>query len=160
MTAAGKKHLLTVLNYPGAGHLIEPPFSPHCRVARLNKKSTSCSCQEKALPSHLLTQDALTEVCVCVCFSYIGARGTNQTSLRRPGGCLVEDLGLPTASSVLHSLRQHGEEQRNKKNLSSRRLWPLHLSTLWHSSSRKQQRYDAELLRSYHLVFSCYSLSN
>ncbi|XP_075886496.1 acyl-coenzyme A thioesterase 1-like [Nelusetta ayraudi] len=40
MTAAGKKHLLTVLNYPGAGHLIEPPFSPHCRVARLNKKIT------------------------------------------------------------------------------------------------------------------------
>lgn len=110
------------INYPGAGHLIEPPFSPHCRVARLNKKSTSCSCQEKALPSYLLTQDALTEVCVCVCFSYIGARGTNQTSLRRPGGRLVEDLGLPTASSILHSLRQHGEEQRNKKNLSSRRL--------------------------------------
>ena len=21
-----------VLNYPGAGHLIEPPYSPHCRA--------------------------------------------------------------------------------------------------------------------------------
>lgn len=136
MTAAGKKHLLTVLNYPGAGHLIEPPFSPHCRVARLNKKSTSCSCQEKALPSHPLTQDALTEVCVCVCFSYIGARGTNQTSLRRPGGRLVEDLGLPTASSVLHSLRQHGEEQRNKKKSL---ISPTVTFTSVHTGTQQQQ---------------------
>lgn len=40
MTDAGKKHLLTVLNYPETGHLIEPPFSPHCSVAKLNKEST------------------------------------------------------------------------------------------------------------------------
>lgn len=68
MTAAGKKHLLTVLNYPGAGHLIEPPFSPHCRVARLNKKSTSCSVMPRkssAFPS-VNTWRTHGGVCVCV----------------------------------------------------------------------------------------------
>uniref|UniRef100_A0A3P9QEI4 Acyl-coenzyme A thioesterase 1-like n=1 Tax=Poecilia reticulata TaxID=8081 RepID=A0A3P9QEI4_POERE len=30
MDAAGKGHLLTRLDYPDTGHLIEPPFSPHC----------------------------------------------------------------------------------------------------------------------------------
>lgn len=30
--AAGKEHLLTRLNYPGAGHLIEVPYAPHFRV--------------------------------------------------------------------------------------------------------------------------------
>ncbi|XP_056223405.1 peroxisomal succinyl-coenzyme A thioesterase-like isoform X2 [Seriola aureovittata] len=32
MRAAGKEHLLTRLTYPDAGHLIEPPFSPHFRA--------------------------------------------------------------------------------------------------------------------------------
>ncbi|KAK7104525.1 bile acid-CoA:amino acid N-acyltransferase-like isoform X2 [Littorina saxatilis] len=26
-----KRHLLEVMHYPGAGHLLEPPYSPHCR---------------------------------------------------------------------------------------------------------------------------------
>ncbi|XP_007575225.1 acyl-coenzyme A thioesterase 1-like [Poecilia formosa] len=30
MNAAGKGHLLTRVDYPDTGHLIEPPFSPHC----------------------------------------------------------------------------------------------------------------------------------
>ncbi|KAM9824621.1 bile acid-CoA:amino acid N-acyltransferase-like [Neosynchiropus ocellatus] len=34
MHAAGKDHLLTKLEYPDAGHLIEPPFTPHCRFSR------------------------------------------------------------------------------------------------------------------------------
>jgi len=29
MHAAGNEHLLTILTYPNAGHLIEPPYSPH-----------------------------------------------------------------------------------------------------------------------------------
>ncbi|KAM3587265.1 uncharacterized protein V6R79_000396 [Siganus canaliculatus] len=32
MKAAGKEQLLTVVQYPDAGHLIEPPFSPHFRA--------------------------------------------------------------------------------------------------------------------------------
>ncbi|XP_041819702.1 bile acid-CoA:amino acid N-acyltransferase-like [Chelmon rostratus] len=35
MNAAGKGHLLTRLEYPGTGHLIEPPFSPHFRATNL-----------------------------------------------------------------------------------------------------------------------------
>ncbi|KAF7702066.1 hypothetical protein HF521_001349 [Silurus meridionalis] len=33
MEHGGNRHLLTVLSYPGAGHLIEPPYSPHCRAS-------------------------------------------------------------------------------------------------------------------------------
>ncbi|XP_068162713.1 peroxisomal succinyl-coenzyme A thioesterase-like isoform X2 [Antennarius striatus] len=32
LNATGKDHLLTTVQYPGAGHLIEPPFSPHNRA--------------------------------------------------------------------------------------------------------------------------------
>ncbi|KAM6984735.1 acyl-CoA thioesterase 18 [Aplochiton taeniatus] len=31
MHSAGNDHLLTTLSYPGAGHLIEPPYTPHFR---------------------------------------------------------------------------------------------------------------------------------
>lgn len=37
MKAAGKEHLLTVLDYHEAGHLIEPPYSPHFRVTNFRK---------------------------------------------------------------------------------------------------------------------------
>ncbi|XP_052454360.1 acyl-CoA thioesterase 19 isoform X2 [Carassius gibelio] len=33
MEKAGNSRLLTVLSYPGAGHLIEPPYSPHVRFS-------------------------------------------------------------------------------------------------------------------------------
>ncbi|KAL0962687.1 hypothetical protein UPYG_G00343980 [Umbra pygmaea] len=33
MHAAGNKHLLTTLRYPGAGHLIEPPYTPLSRAS-------------------------------------------------------------------------------------------------------------------------------
>ncbi|KAF7646495.1 hypothetical protein LDENG_00185930 [Lucifuga dentata] len=33
MHVAGNEHLLTTLTYPGAGHLIEPPYSPHIRAS-------------------------------------------------------------------------------------------------------------------------------
>ncbi|KAK2882946.1 peroxisomal succinyl-coenzyme A thioesterase-like isoform X2 [Channa argus] len=34
MRAEGKEHLLTRLEYPDTGHLIEPPFSPHFRATK------------------------------------------------------------------------------------------------------------------------------
>uniref|UniRef100_A0A8C8BVD2 Acyl-coenzyme A thioesterase 4-like n=1 Tax=Oncorhynchus tshawytscha TaxID=74940 RepID=A0A8C8BVD2_ONCTS len=33
MEKEGNSHLLTTLSYPGAGHLIEPPYSPHIRAS-------------------------------------------------------------------------------------------------------------------------------
>ncbi|KAL7827836.1 hypothetical protein AOLI_G00309880 [Acnodon oligacanthus] len=33
MEKAGNRHLLQVLTYPGAGHLIEPPYTPHHRAS-------------------------------------------------------------------------------------------------------------------------------
>lgn len=41
MKAAGKEHLLTVLDYHEAGHLIEPPYSPHFRVTNFKKNGRS-----------------------------------------------------------------------------------------------------------------------
>ena len=26
-----RRHLVEVVHYPGAGHLLEPPYTPHCR---------------------------------------------------------------------------------------------------------------------------------
>ncbi|XP_037616541.1 peroxisomal succinyl-coenzyme A thioesterase-like isoform X1 [Sebastes umbrosus] len=37
MRAAGKEHLLTRLEYPGTGHLIEPPYTPHFRATNFIK---------------------------------------------------------------------------------------------------------------------------
>lgn len=41
MKAAGKEHLLTLVNYHDAGHLIEPPYSPHFRVTSFRKNGRS-----------------------------------------------------------------------------------------------------------------------
>ena len=36
MERAGNSHLLTILLYPNAGHLIEPPYTPHFRASSFN----------------------------------------------------------------------------------------------------------------------------
>uniref|UniRef100_A0A673BAD4 Acyl-CoA thioesterase 19 n=1 Tax=Sphaeramia orbicularis TaxID=375764 RepID=A0A673BAD4_9TELE len=41
MEQAGNSHLLTLRSYPNAGHLIEPPYSPHTRASIIN---VSCLC--------------------------------------------------------------------------------------------------------------------
>uniref|UniRef100_A0A665UFQ6 Acyl-CoA thioesterase 15 n=1 Tax=Echeneis naucrates TaxID=173247 RepID=A0A665UFQ6_ECHNA len=41
LRAAGKEHLLTRLTYPNAGHLIEPPFSPHFRATNFKNIITN-----------------------------------------------------------------------------------------------------------------------
>ncbi|XP_007561278.1 bile acid-CoA:amino acid N-acyltransferase-like [Poecilia formosa] len=38
LRSAGKSHLLTRLSYPGAGHLIEPPYSPSARTSMWSVK--------------------------------------------------------------------------------------------------------------------------
>uniref|UniRef100_A0A3P8YKA6 Acyl-CoA thioesterase 19 n=1 Tax=Esox lucius TaxID=8010 RepID=A0A3P8YKA6_ESOLU len=40
MEKAGNSHLLTTLSYPGTGHLIEPPYSPHVRVSNFMMTQT------------------------------------------------------------------------------------------------------------------------
>lgn len=39
---AGKSHLFTRLSYPGAGHLIEPPYSPSARASMWSVKPKKC----------------------------------------------------------------------------------------------------------------------
>ncbi|KAI3370573.1 hypothetical protein L3Q82_007142 [Scortum barcoo] len=43
MERAGNSHLLTILSYPNAGHLIEPPYTPHVRASTFR---TACAHQE------------------------------------------------------------------------------------------------------------------
>ncbi|XP_054631894.1 peroxisomal succinyl-coenzyme A thioesterase-like [Dunckerocampus dactyliophorus] len=43
MKRAGNSHLLTILSYPNAGHLIEPPYSPHSKASSFR----SISIQQK-----------------------------------------------------------------------------------------------------------------
>ncbi|XP_054631904.1 peroxisomal succinyl-coenzyme A thioesterase-like [Dunckerocampus dactyliophorus] len=45
MKRAGNSHLLTILSYPNAGHLIEPPYSPHSKASSFR----SISIQQKTL---------------------------------------------------------------------------------------------------------------
>ncbi|XP_043092930.1 bile acid-CoA:amino acid N-acyltransferase-like [Puntigrus tetrazona] len=40
MEKAGNRHLLEVLTYPDAGHLIEPPYSPHFRATNFKLQRT------------------------------------------------------------------------------------------------------------------------
>ncbi|XP_073327583.1 acyl-coenzyme A thioesterase 5-like [Pagrus major] len=40
MERAGNSHLLTVLSYPDAGHLIEPPYTPHARASLFRSMGT------------------------------------------------------------------------------------------------------------------------
>ncbi|AWP03051.1 putative acyl-coenzyme A thioesterase 4-like [Scophthalmus maximus] len=42
LRAADKSHLLTRLSYPGAGHLIEPPYTPNSRVSLWRVKPEKC----------------------------------------------------------------------------------------------------------------------
>ncbi|XP_036376194.1 bile acid-CoA:amino acid N-acyltransferase-like [Megalops cyprinoides] len=39
MKEAGNRHLLTTLSYPGAGHLIDPPYTPHFRSTTVSAKT-------------------------------------------------------------------------------------------------------------------------
>ncbi|XP_054631855.1 peroxisomal succinyl-coenzyme A thioesterase-like isoform X2 [Dunckerocampus dactyliophorus] len=40
MERAGNSHLLTILSYPDAGHLIEPPYAPHTQVSSFRSIGT------------------------------------------------------------------------------------------------------------------------
>uniref|UniRef100_A0A672FKA3 Acyl-CoA thioesterase 19 n=1 Tax=Salarias fasciatus TaxID=181472 RepID=A0A672FKA3_SALFA len=40
MERAGNSHLLTILSYPDAGHLIEPPYTPHIRATKFRSATT------------------------------------------------------------------------------------------------------------------------
>ncbi|XP_035245201.1 peroxisomal succinyl-coenzyme A thioesterase-like isoform X1 [Anguilla anguilla] len=40
LQASNKSHLLTWVSYPGAGHLLEPPYSPHARISLWTMRPT------------------------------------------------------------------------------------------------------------------------
>lgn len=57
MKKAGNDHLLTLVQYPEAGHLLEPPYTPHFRATRFNKSgewSRVCHVAFRAFPHRRL----------------------------------------------------------------------------------------------------------
>ncbi|XP_068172057.1 peroxisomal succinyl-coenzyme A thioesterase-like isoform X2 [Antennarius striatus] len=58
LSAAGKSQLFTYLSYPGAGHLIEPPYSPNSRVSLWSVKPEKMTCLWGGnLASHAAAQE-------------------------------------------------------------------------------------------------------
>lgn len=53
MRAAGNEHLLTILQYPDAGHLIEPPYTPHFRASNFIVPQTQQKGSVHTQSSHL-----------------------------------------------------------------------------------------------------------
>ena len=100
MEQAGNSHLLTVLSYPNAGHLIEPPYTPHARASLFRSVAT----REKSrfnlrLIKSGLQTSVLMAVSVFLCSDCsVGRRdsGTFSCSGRR----LEETAGLSEGESV------------------------------------------------------------
>lgn len=90
--------------------------------------------------------------CVCVLSSYIGARRENQTSFRRTG-LLVEELGVLKASSVLHSLIQHGAKLWRRATQENLHLTncDIHICPHLKCTRTQQQQETLTNIESYHV---------
>lgn len=94
MKKAGKDHLLTLVQYPDAGHLIEPPYTPHFRATRFKKDG------EREATFGLFTSGTFPNAGLLGC-SHCRLGGDDQTSLGCSGGLLEEDPDVFTAAPVL-----------------------------------------------------------
>lgn len=153
LRAAGKTHLFTRLSYPGAGHLIEPPYSPHRRTSMWSIKPRKRELRAAGLShiSHFLSLWGffLTGIFFFMerdnnhdfsCSGHTVGR-SSCTSCCRPGGFLEEDAGFYGASSETMS-RKH------------RLLEVLHIS--WMSSTRwKTEVFFISIYDLYVLVLNC-----
>lgn len=54
LRAAGKSQLLTRLSYPGAGHLIEPPYTPNSRASMWSTKPKKREPQPNSAKSYFI----------------------------------------------------------------------------------------------------------
>ncbi|XP_029378638.1 acyl-coenzyme A thioesterase 4-like [Echeneis naucrates] len=85
MERAGNSHLLTVLSYPNAGHLIEPPYTPHIRTSSFR----SVTQREKqmaiwggnAVGHSRAQEDAWKKMLVFLKENLYGSRNLSATSL-------------------------------------------------------------------------------
>lgn len=78
MEQAGNSHLLTVLSYPNAGHLIEPPYTPHARsstfrTVELNQK-VMCLWGGQTAEHSLAQEDAWKKILVFLRENLYGTR--------------------------------------------------------------------------------------
>lgn len=109
MHDVGKAHQLTRIDYPDAGHLIEPPFSPHFRATNFMVKDkykggfTSERCATDIFDRKIIYPSVFLFHCWC---SHCPVGRTNQASLRCSGGFLEEDTRFLSAASLQHYLSQ------------------------------------------------------
>lgn len=149
MTAAGKSHLLTVLNYPGAGHLIEPPYSPHCAVARMDKKSTSCSVRPRESSAFPFVNAWRTHGGVCAFVLVVLVHGGET----KPHSDAQEDAWWKILAYLRHHLYSTPwdcmvkSSATNHLSSSSPTVTFTSAHVLKHGSRRIQQRYGAQLLK-------------
>lgn len=94
MKIAGKDHLLTLVEYPEAGHLIEPPYSPHFRATRFSKDGERGGTSGLSPSGAFLDAGRLRS-------SDRGVGGGGQTSFGCSGRLLEEDPGVSPAAPVL-----------------------------------------------------------
>lgn len=111
MEKAGNRHLLTVLTYPDAGHLIEPPYSPHFRATNFmlqemkEKSKQKCQIGSTYLELYFkcvicLNIDLNVSCCYCCCSCH--AMGwTDQTTRLRTRGRMEQDISISAAAPLL-----------------------------------------------------------
>lgn len=108
MEKAGNSHLLTVLSYPNAGHLIEPPYTPHARFSKFMTVDTRQKGRqwqtewfEVKMPKSKIQVQVLTDVSVSCCLCSDGSVGWRDGStFSCSGGRLEEDADLSEGKSV------------------------------------------------------------
>lgn len=88
LKAAGKSHLFTRLSYPGAGHLIEPPYMPNSRASLWSAKPKKC--EQGPSSTSDCSQSQFFLHC-CLFYSDHSVGGASCPSCCCSGGFLEED---------------------------------------------------------------------
>ncbi|CAF91380.1 unnamed protein product, partial [Tetraodon nigroviridis] len=91
LTAAGKSHLFTRLSYPGAGHLIEPPYTPNSRASLWSTKPKKC--EHRPRTGGRTLKSPITALSVSTCSDH-AVGGPPWPSRCCPGGFLGQDPGF------------------------------------------------------------------
>ncbi|KAI3366612.1 hypothetical protein L3Q82_009292, partial [Scortum barcoo] len=110
MQAAGKEHLLTIVQYPDTGHLIEPPYSPHTRASRFVMDDTKGKGEKKMQAITCLVRRVKSQ-----------PRTTKKQICQELEGARTQ-VSVSTVKRVLHRHGLRGCHARRKPFLQKRHL--------------------------------------